>query len=285
MIPSITKKNLKKWIKITLGVIAGWSFWFILLLVSLKWINPPFTSFTLHENWEEVNAERYDLRNYWVSSDEIPKNIQWAVVASEDQRFWQHNGLDMVAINKAIEEREGGGRLRGASTISQQVAKNLFLSNDRSFIRKGVEAVITLGIETFWSKERIMEVYLNIAEFGPGVFGIGKASEYFFDKEASKITNDEAARMAVVLPNPKRMRVEPPTPFVNQRKDWVLRNMMQLSGVDYVPKPNRDIEPKVDYADSINITRVTYLEQQPMMWMPESDTSVYIADSVEFNWE
>ena len=269
------EKKLKKgWWKVPVLLFAGWSFWFMLVLVALRWVNPPFTAFTLQEEWEELDAERYNLRNYWVEQDEIPENIQWAVVASEDQRFWEHNGLDMVAIEKALEESEQGGRLRGASTISQQVSKNLFLSGDRSYVRKGLEAVITIGIETFWPKERIMEVYLNIAEFGPGVYGIGKASEHFFAKEASELSNDEAARMAVVLPNPKRMRVEPPTPFVEERKEWVLRNMMQLSGIAYFSVP----EPVIDRAsliDSIYIEPVELDLQTTMMWMPIEDTVMY----------
>ena len=274
------EQQLKKgWWKIPVFLVTGWSFWFMLLLVALRWVNPPFTAFTLQEDWQALNTDRYNLRDYWVDQDEIPENIQWAVVASEDQRFWEHNGLDMVAIEKALEESEHGGKLRGASTISQQVSKNLFLSGDRSFVRKGIEAVITVGIETFWPKERILEVYLNIAEFGPGEYGIGKATEDFFGKNPMQLTNDEAARMAVVLPNPKRMRVEPPTPFVEERKDWVLRNMMQLSGIAYVPAPDPIVE-SANYVDSVYIDSAILSSNAFMMWMPVEDSVVY-EDSLE----
>lgn len=242
-------KNISmKWLKRIALLITGLCFCFLLLLISLRWINPPFTAFTLQENWEELGVESYNLKDYWIPYQEIPKNVQWAVVASEDQRFWEHKGLDFVAIEKALEENEEGGQIRGASTISQQVSKNLFLSGNKSYIRKGIEAGITFTIELLWTKERIMEMYLNIAEFGPGIYGIGKASDYFFDKAPQKITNDEAARLAVVLPNPKRMRVEPPSPFVLKRKNWVLRNMTQLSGITYLPKA--DSEPKSMNSDS-----------------------------------
>ncbi len=229
------KFTFSKIAKIGAGILSVWAVWFTCFILILRWVNPPFTAFTLQEDWPELNADSYDLRDEWVSYEDIPENIKWAVIASEDQRFWQHSGLDIAAIAKAIEENEEGGRVRGASTISQQVAKNLFLWSGKSYFRKGLEAGITLSIETLWPKERILEVYLNIAEFGPGVFGIGKASDHFFAKKAPELTNDEAARMAVVLPNPKRMRVEPPSPFVADRKDWVLRNMTQLSGIAYAP--------------------------------------------------
>lgn len=274
------KYTFSKIAKIGIGVLSVWAVWFMCLILILRWVNPPFTAFTLQEDWQELNAESYDLRSEWVSYDEIPENIQWAVVASEDQRFWKHSGLDIVAIGKAIEENEKGGQVRGASTISQQVAKNLFLWSGKSYFRKGLEAGITLTIEALWPKERILEVYLNIAEFGPGVYGIGKASDHFFAKEASELTNDEAARMAVVLPNPKRMRVEPASPFVAQRKDWVLRNMTQLSGIAYVPKP--EPVPEVNYQDSMSISKVRYEILQPKMWISVKDSSAYADSLMQF---
>lgn len=222
---------------------------FLLLLTTLRWVNPPFTSFTLQEDWEKLGVERYSLRDHWVPYVKLPENIKWAVVASEDQRFWEHHGLDLYAISKAYQEKQKGGRIRGASTISQQVAKNLFLWPGKSYFRKGLEAVITLSLEVLWPKERILEVYLNIAEFGPGIYGVGKASEYYFSKQAMELKAEEAARMAAVLPNPKRMRVEPPTPYVKERKDWILRNMMNLSGIAYYKKEKRFNGIPVDSID------------------------------------
>ncbi|MBO6623053.1 MAG: monofunctional biosynthetic peptidoglycan transglycosylase [Balneola sp.] len=227
-----------KWASISLVGFAVISF---LMLVSLKWVNPSFTAFTLQEDWEEIGVERYSLKERWVSYEDIPQNIKWAVVASEDQKFWEHPGIDLVAIAEAYQEMEEGERVRGASTITQQVAKNLFLSSDKNFVRKGVEAGLALTIDALWGKERVLEVYLNIAEFGPGVYGIGKASDHFFDKDAEFLKDDESARMAAVLPNPKRMRVEPASSYVKERKDWILKNMMNLSGIAYYNYPEPEV--------------------------------------------
>jgi len=206
------------------------------VLVSLSHFNPSFTSFTMQENWSELERSEYSLSENWAPAEEIPEHLKWAVIASEDQRFYDHFGLDVQAIDKAIDERISGERQRGASTITQQVAKNLFLWPKQSFFRKAVEAVIALFIEIFWTKERILEVYLNIAEFGPGIYGVAKASDFFFGISASELKPGQSARLATVLPNPKRMRVEPPSPFVKERSKWVLKQMTQLSGIDYIKK-------------------------------------------------
>lgn len=232
---------------------------------TLRWVNPPFTAFTLQEDWDKLGKERYSLREYWVDYESIPDNIKWAVVASEDQLFWEHSGLDTEAIEKALNEKERGERVRGASTITQQVAKNLFLNSRKSYVRKGIEAGFALTIEVLWPKERILEVYLNIAEFGPGVYGVGKATNHFFDKDAQYLKADEAARMAAVLPNPKRMRVEPASPYVNKRKFWILRNMRNLSGVAYYNKPE-----SVQTPDSLTVDTNTVLNQ---FYIPKADIS------------
>lgn len=232
-----TKKTMK-WASISF---VGFVLISFLVLVSLKWVNPSFTAFTLQEDWEEIGVERYSLKERWVEYEDIPQNIKWAVVASEDQKFWEHPGIDLVAIAEAYQEMEKGERVRGASTITQQVAKNLFLSSDKNFVRKGVEAGLALTIDALWGKERVLEIYLNIAEFGPGVYGIGKASDHFFNKDAEFLKDDESARMAAVLPNPKRMRVEPASPYVKERKDWILKNMMNLSGIAYYNYPEPEV--------------------------------------------
>lgn len=248
------KKPIYKQWRFYLGsLISILLFIFLMLIISvlsLRWVNPPITSFTLQENWEEVDESRYNLRDWWVSPDEIPDHTKWAVVASEDQLFWKHRGFDMESIREAWEQRQTGERSRGASTISQQVAKNIYLWPAHSFFRKGIEAGITVLIELFWPKERILEMHLNIAEFGPGIFGIGKASDVFFGIHASSLEPDMSARMAAVLPSPKRMRVEPPSPFAKERSQWILRQMTQLSGHRYVPDapmqqvdPDNDIDP------------------------------------------
>eukprot|EP00579_Thalassiosira_antarctica_P021035 CAMPEP_0201977724 /NCGR_PEP_ID=MMETSP0904-20121228/61592_1 /ASSEMBLY_ACC=CAM_ASM_000553 /TAXON_ID=420261 /ORGANISM="Thalassiosira antarctica, Strain CCMP982" /LENGTH=160 /DNA_ID=CAMNT_0048529203 /DNA_START=158 /DNA_END=637 /DNA_ORIENTATION=+ len=159
-----------KWASISL---AGFAVLVFVMIWSLKWINPTATAFTLQEDWEKLEKERYSLSEKWVAYEDIPQNIKWAVVASEDQKFWNHPGIDLVAIAEAYQEMESGERVRGASTITQQVAKNLFLSSDKNFFRKGVEAALAVTIDALWGKERVLEMYLNIAEFGPGVYGIG----------------------------------------------------------------------------------------------------------------
>ncbi len=192
----------------------------------------------LREDWVALQQERYNLREWWVHGDEIPEHMKWAVVASEDQLFWEHRGFDVGSIREAWDDHQAGRRTRGASTISQQVAKNLFLSPAHSFFRKGIEAGITVFIELLWPKERIIEVYLNIAEFGPGIFGVGKAADYFWGSPASSINPDRAARLAAVLPSPKRMRAEPPSPYAYERSRWILRQMTQLTGTRYIqPDP------------------------------------------------
>lgn len=216
-----------------LSVIIGLFLFVLLTITALRWVNPPATSFTLQEDWGEIGTERYSLTDYWVPADEIPEHMKWAVVASEDQLFWEHWGFDLESIKEAWDERKEGERVRGASTISQQVAKNLFLSPAETFFRKGIEAVLTFFIEILWPKERIMEMYLNIAEFGPGIFGIGKAAETFYDIPASTINPEMATRLAAVLPSPKRMRVNPPSPYTEERSGWILRQMTQLSGTAY----------------------------------------------------
>lgn len=233
----------KKYLKIIGGVFLGWSFWLLMIVLLLRWINPPFTAFTLQEDWEEIGKERYNLRQTWVPYKEIPDHLKLAVVASEDQRFYEHWGLDLSAIDKALEEKERKGRIRGASTITQQVAKNLFLSPARSYFRKGIEAGIAVLIEVMWTKQRILEVYLNTAEFGPGMFGVNAASNFYYGKSASRLTPKEAARMATVLPNPKIIEPVPASEYVQERSHWILKNMEQLSGLAFLPKPLPENEP------------------------------------------
>ena len=171
------------------------------------------------------------IQQRWVDWPQISPHVKVAVIASEDQTFPTHHGFDMESINDALEEREKGRRVRGASTISQQVAKNLFLWPSQSWIRKGFEACYTVLIEALWPKRRILEVYLNIAEFGSGVFGVGAASEVYFRKPASRLSAPDAALLAAVLPNPKRLRVASPSRYVRSRQDFILGQMRGIGGV------------------------------------------------------
>jgi monofunctional biosynthetic peptidoglycan transglycosylase len=168
------------------------------------------------------------LEHDWVSWEQIAPAAKLAVIAAEDQRFAEHFGFDFEAIGKAAQHNRNHRRKRGASTISQQVAKNLFLWSGRSWTRKAFEVGYTLLIESLWSKQRVLEVYLNVVEFGPGVYGVEAASQKYFRKPAAKLTYPEAALLAAVLPNPKRMRVAAPSTYVQQRASWILRQMYQL---------------------------------------------------------
>lgn len=226
-------------------ILVGFVVLLIISVLHLRWVNPPFTAFTLQEDRAETEQESYNLRDYWVSYEELPEHITWAVIASEDQGFHEHRGFDFEAIQDAMEEQRAGQRQRGASTISQQVAKNLYLWPAASYFRKSLEAGITVVIELFWSKERILEVYLNIAEFGPGVYGIGKSSQIWFNSPADQLTPEQYARLAAVLPSPKRMRAEPPSPFVEQRSQWILAQMSRLSGISYLPEEEDALEDTV----------------------------------------
>lgn len=171
----------------------------------------------------------------WTPIDQISPHLIRAVIAAEDTRFCLHGGVDFEAIDKAVVEAENGGRLRGASTISQQTAKNAFLWNGRSWLRKGGEAWMTLLIETLWPKERIMEVYLNVAEWGDGLFGAEAAAQKRFGKSAKHLTPREAALLAAVLPNPHKWRVDPPGPYVRGRASTLRARMLQVrrDGLDH----------------------------------------------------
>ena len=177
----------------------------------------------------------YVAHSDWVSMDEISPWMGLAVIAAEDQKFPEHWGFDVSAIEKALAHNERNEkRVRGASTLSQQTAKNLFLWDGRSWVRKGLEAGLTVGMETVWSKKRILTVYLNIAEFGDGVFGVEAASQRYFHKPASKMTMAEAALLAAVLPNPIRFKANAPSGYVRSRQAWILRQMRQLGGEGFM---------------------------------------------------
>lgn len=177
----------------------------------------------------------YVAHSDWVPMDEISPYMALAVMAAEDQKFPEHWGFDVGAIESALSHNQRNqNRIRGASTLSQQTAKNLFLWDGRNWIRKGLEVGLTAGIELVWTKRRILTVYLNIAEFGDGIFGVEAASRHFFNKPASKLTSSEAALLAAVLPNPHRFKVNAPSNYVISRQQWILRQMRQLGGKEFL---------------------------------------------------
>ena len=179
----------------------------------------------------------------WVNLERISPYAAIAVIASEDQQFPFHTGFDLNSIRESVRASERGKKLRGASTISQQVAKNLFLWNGRSFVRKGIEAWMTVLIELTWPKERILEVYLNIVELGRGVYGMEAAARRFYHKPAARLTSSEAAVLAAVLPNPIRMHADRPSAYVQQRRDWILGQMRALGGASYLQAVEKESRP------------------------------------------
>ena len=193
----------------------------------LRWLPAPTSTFMLYRHFEDlvneglVRSIKYD----WVGQKKISTHAFSAVIAAEDQRFYQHLGFDLQAIQSSIDVYIDGGRLRGASTISQQVAKNLFLTPSKSFIRKGLEAWFTVLIESLWSKDRILTVYLNIAEFGDHLFGIEAASMHYFGVHANQLNRSQAALLAATLPNPILLKASQPSRYLLKRQQWILRQM------------------------------------------------------------
>jgi len=211
-------------LRLVVGVLAAWVVVSAGTVLMLRWVNPPISAFMIRER------VTIPIRHRWVDDASISPQLKVAVIAAEDQNFPAHYGFDLKSINDALVDRERGRRVRGASTISQQVAKNLFLWSEQSWFRKGLEAYFTVLIETLWPKQRILEVYLNVAEFGRGVFGVGAAADVYFHKSASSLNAYDAALLAAVLPSPKRMRVNAPSNYVRERQQWILGQMRGLGG-------------------------------------------------------
>ncbi len=201
--------------------------WFMVLTVIwvlvYKYVSVPYTPLMAIRYFE--NKDTFELKHQWIEINEISTDLQLAVISSEDQNFISHHGFDVKAIEKAYKNNQGGKRLRGGSTISQQTAKNVFLWPKRSWIRKGLETWFTFLIETLWSKERVLEVYLNSIEMGDGVFGAEAASNYWFNKSSKNLNRDEAAAIAAILPNPRKYKANPRTSYLEKRKQWILVQM------------------------------------------------------------
>jgi len=232
---TLTRRLLRSllWLLLTLFVGSA------ALVLALRWLDPPTSAFMLRERLIAANSKpAYSIRHRWVDWQQISPHLKLAVIASEDQTFPAHNGFDFKQINKALDDRERGRRVRGASTISQQVAKNLFLWPAQSWVRKGLEAYFTLLIETLWPKQRILEVYLNVAEFGKGVFGVGAASDAYFHKSPARLTAYDSALLAAVLPNPKRLHANAPSRYVRSRQQWIVSQMRGLGGTSMLQALN-----------------------------------------------
>ena len=196
----------------------------ILFIVWGKFFNPPIT-FTQIGGLVEYGK----LKRDYISYDEMGNNVKKAVIAAEDQQFFDHNGFDYKAIEKAMQHNQKGKKLRGGSTISQQTAKNVFLWQGRSWVRKGLEAVYTFIIELVWGKEVILERYLNSIEMGRGVFGVESASQYYFNKSAINLTKSEAAWIATILPNPRKYDPHNPSAYLTKKHNWIMRQMNNIT--------------------------------------------------------
>lgn len=230
------KKSLPKRL-LRLGIWVAVAFLGSTVLAALffRFVPVPFSALMAQRRVQSWSSDKpYVSRHRWVPLEEIAPSMGVAVIAAEDQNFPEHFGFDWKAIEKAVEHNEKSRRKRGASTVSMQTAKNLFLWETRSWVRKGFEAYFTLLLETTWSKRRILEVYLNIVEFGDGIYGVEAASRTFFGKSAKRLTASEAALLAAVLPNPHKFRVNAPSGYVRGRQEWILSQMRQLGGEQVV---------------------------------------------------
>jgi monofunctional biosynthetic peptidoglycan transglycosylase len=228
------KKPLFK--KLLFKMLLLWLLITALPVLSLRYIAPPRTLFMLRDEIGALLDDKpgYRLQYRWADWDDISGYAALAAIASEDQNFGEHLGFDFKAMLSAWKHNLRKKKMRGGSTITQQTAKNLFLVREQSYARKVLEAYLTLLIELFWPKQRILEMYLNIAQFGDGIFGVGAASQIYFHKSAAQLTPRDAAALASVLPNPIKYRVNDPSPMIIKRRLWIEAQMRQLGGLAYL---------------------------------------------------
>ena len=227
--------NIFKWVLKGFACLVACS---VILVALLRWVNPQTSSFMMQRSatawWQ--GEENFELYYRWTDSEAMSAHIKMAAIASEDQAFANHWGIDFSSINKALEEYKRGEDLRGASTITQQTAKNLFLWPGQSYLRKGIEAYLALLIELLWPKERILEVYLNIAEFGDGFYGVQAASAHYFGTTPNQLSKAQSALMVTALPAPKRYNLARPSGYMMERQNWVLQYMDLLGNSYYLKK-------------------------------------------------
>ena len=235
--PNINRTTGRSWLRKLLRLLLGLWLLHLSYVVALRWINPPVT-LTQLVSWMQGAGWQQNT----VALEAVAPAMRLAVIAAEDQLFASHSGFDLKSIQRALEHNEAQpARIRGASTISQQTAKNVFLWQGRSWLRKALEAYCTVLMECIWGKRRILEVYLNVAETGPGLFGVEAAAQHYFKKSARQLSRQEAAQIAACLPNPKRYKAKPPGPYVQKRAAWIQRQMRNLQS-DVIVKPLLDDE-------------------------------------------
>jgi monofunctional biosynthetic peptidoglycan transglycosylase len=230
-----TKNSLLKRISSILSKVLLW-----FLMVTVLWVlfyrfvNPPITLLMIQRNMERSSDDKpFKMEKEWVDFEDISNNMKRAAVSAEDQLFLKHIGFDVKAIEKAFKTNKKGKKIKGGSTISQQTAKNVFLWPGRSWVRKGFEAYFTLLIEILWSKERILEVYLNVIEMGDGVYGAEAAAQEYFGKSCRKLTKSQSALIAACFPNPRRWTPRKPTKYIKHRQYLILKNMRRLGPLDF----------------------------------------------------
>lgn len=222
--------TIRRWF---VRLVLLWLLITISLVLALRWFNPPTTAFMLQRMYsQEYNA--IELRHEWRDISRIAPALAISVIAAEDQKFADHWGFDLAAIEQVLEDRQNGKKMRGASTISQQLAKNLFLWPGRSWFRKGLEAYFTAAIEVMIPKRRILELYLNVVEFGDGVYGAEAAAQSIFGVPAESLSNYQSALLAASLPAPKSYTIQPASDYMQQRAQWIEQHVKQLGGEDYL---------------------------------------------------
>ncbi len=225
-------RRLLRWLGLgLLGCVAA----SLVAVLVFRFVPVPASALMIQRRVQSLGRDKpYHPRHAWVPLEDIAPAMGVAVIAAEDQNFPDHFGFDWKAIEKAVAHNEHSRRKRGASTVSQQTAKNLFLWESRSWVRKGFEVYFTLLLEAGWSKRRILEVYLNIVEFGDGIYGVEAAAQKFFGKHAKSLSSSEAALLAAVLPSPLRYRADAPSAYVRGRQEWILNQMRMLGGTQVV---------------------------------------------------
>ncbi len=230
-----TKKSSWGRVKRILGKVLIWFFATTILWVLIyRFVNPPITFLMVQRNWErKADGKKAKMEKTWVKFEAISDNMKRAAVSAEDQLFLKHIGFDVQAIEKAFENNAKGKAKTGGSTISQQTAKNVFLWPGRSYVRKAFEAYFTLLIEVLWSKERILEVYLNVIEMGDGIYGAEAASQAYYGKSCKNLSRAEAALIAACFPNPIRWNPNKATAYIKKRQYWIMRNMRRLGPLDF----------------------------------------------------
>ncbi|MCX7552471.1 monofunctional biosynthetic peptidoglycan transglycosylase [Marinicella sp. S1101] len=224
--------KMRRWL---VSLLLVWLVVSLSSVLALRWLDPPTTAFMLQRQYSS-EYETIRLQYLWRDMSQISPQLSMSVIASEDQKFADHWGFDVGAIEQVIKDRQAGKKMRGASTISQQLAKNLFLWSGRSWVRKGLEVYFTTAIEAIIPKQRILELYLNVVEFGDGVYGAEAAAQSIFGVDAKSLDANQAALLAARLPAPKRYQIKPPSDYMQQRARWIQKQAKQLGGEDYLYK-------------------------------------------------